>query len=103
MCFGQVALWASSNNCTNCFSFSPTAISLNSMSGVLNMHEECDAACSRYLGMAMIIPNRLWHNDPAMMRSMIRLICNSKIKGEVSSGSLLSNLGIQDMVVVLCT
>ena len=42
---------------------------------------------------------RLRCND----RAMIRWICNVKAKGEVSSDSLLSKLGIQDLDVVLCT
>ena len=36
-------------------------------------------------------------------RAMIRWICNVKTKDEVSSDSLLSKLGIQDLDVVLCT
>ena len=36
-------------------------------------------------------------------RAMIRWICNVKAKDEVSSDSLLSMLGIQDLDVVLCT
>ena len=43
--------------------------------------------------------NRLWRND----RAMIRWICNVKAKDEVSSDSLLTKLGIQDLDVVLCT
>ena len=43
--------------------------------------------------------NRLRHNGCAM----IRWICNVKGKDEVSSGSLLSNPGIHDLDVVLCT
>ena len=41
--------------------------------------------------------NRLRHYD----RAMIRWICNVKAKDEVSSDSLLSKLGIQDLDVVL--
>ena len=41
--------------------------------------------------------NRLWCNDCAM----IRWICNVKVNDEVSSYSLLSNLGLQDIDVVL--
>ena len=37
--------------------------------------------------------NRLRRND----RAMIRWICNVKAKDEVSSDSLLSKLGIQDL------
>ena len=43
--------------------------------------------------------NCLQHND----RAMIRWICNVKAKDEVSSDSLLTKLGIQDLDVVLCT
>ena len=43
--------------------------------------------------------NRLRLND----RAMIRWICNVKAKDEVSSDSLLSKLGIQDLDVVLRT
>ena len=43
--------------------------------------------------------NRLRRNDLAM----IRWICNVKAKDEVSSDSLLSKLGIQDLDVVLRT
>ena len=43
--------------------------------------------------------NRLWRND----RAMIRWICNVKAKDEVSSDSLLSKLGIQDLEMVLRT
>ena len=43
--------------------------------------------------------NRLRHND----RAMIRWICKVKAKDEVSSDSLLSKLGIQDLDVVLHT
>ena len=43
--------------------------------------------------------NRLRRND----RAMIRWICNVKAKDEVSSNSLLSKLGIQDLDVVLPT
>ena len=43
--------------------------------------------------------NRLRRND----RAMIRWICNVKAKDEVSSDSLLTKLGIQDLDVVLCT
>ena len=43
--------------------------------------------------------NRLWCND----RAMIRWICNVRAKDEVSSDSLLTKLGIQDLDVVLCT
>ena len=42
---------------------------------------------------------RLWRND----RAMIRWICNVKAKDEVSSDSLLTKLGIQDLDVVLRT
>ena len=41
--------------------------------------------------------NRLRRND----RAMIRWICNVKAKDEVSSDSLLTKLGIQDLDVVL--
>ena len=43
--------------------------------------------------------NRLQRND----RAMIRWICNVKAKDEVSSDSLLTKLGIQDLDVVLRT
>ena len=43
--------------------------------------------------------NRLWRND----RAMIRWICNVKAKDKVSSDSLLSKLGIQDLNMVLFT
>ena len=43
--------------------------------------------------------NRLRRYD----RAMIRWICNAKAKDEVSSDSLLTKLGIQDLNVVLCT
>ena len=43
--------------------------------------------------------NRLRRNDHAM----IRWICNVKAKDEVSSDSLLSKLGIQDLDMVLRT
>ena len=43
--------------------------------------------------------NRLRRND----RAMIRCICNVRAKGEVSSDSLLTKLGIQDLDVVLST
>ena len=42
---------------------------------------------------------RLRHND----RAMIRWICNVRAKDEVSSDSLLTKLGIQDLDVVLRT
>ena len=41
--------------------------------------------------------NRHWHNEHAM----IRWICNVKAKDKVSSDSLLTKLGIQDLDVVL--
>ena len=43
--------------------------------------------------------NRLRCND----RAMIRWICNVRAKDDVSSDSLLTKLGIQDLDVVLCT
>ena len=43
--------------------------------------------------------NRLRRND----RAMIHWICNVRAKDEVSSDSLLTKLGIQDLDVVLCT
>ena len=43
--------------------------------------------------------NRLRRND----RAMIRWICNVKAKDEVSSDSLLSKLGFQDLEMVLRT
>ena len=43
--------------------------------------------------------SRLRRND----RAMIRWICNVKVKDEVSSDSLLTKLGIQDLDVVLRT
>ena len=42
---------------------------------------------------------RLWRND----RAMIRWICNVNAKDKVSSDSLLTKLGIQDLDVVLRT
>ena len=59
---------------------------------------ECDAACSRDLGHEGGY-NRLRRND----RAMIRWICNVRAKDEVSSDSLLTKLGIQDLDVVLRT
>ena len=49
--------------------------------------------------MTAAILNRLRRND----RAMIRWICNVKAKDEVSSDSLLSKLGIQDLNMVLFT
>ena len=49
--------------------------------------------------MAVSIPNNLGCYD----RAMVRRICNVKKKDEISSGSLVSNLGIQVMDVVLHT
>ena len=43
--------------------------------------------------------NRVWRND----RAMICWICNVKAKDKVSSDSLLSKLGIQDLDMVLRT
>ena len=43
--------------------------------------------------------NRLRRNE----HTMIRWICNDKAKDEVSSDSLLTKLGIQDLDVVFCT
>ena len=43
--------------------------------------------------------NRLRRND----RAMIHWICNVKAKDKVSSDSILTKLGIQDLDVVLCT
>ena len=43
--------------------------------------------------------NRLRRND----RAMIHRICNVKAKDEVSSDSLLSKLGTQDLEMVLIT
>ena len=43
--------------------------------------------------------NRLRGNDHAM----IRWICNVKVKDEISSDSLLTKIGIQDLDVVLLT
>ena len=40
--------------------------------------------------------NRLWRND----RAMVCWICNVRAKDEVSSDSLLTKLGIQDLDVV---
>ena len=60
------------------------------------MCKECDATCSRDLGHEGQTLNRLRRND----RAMIRWICNVK---EVSSDSLLTKLGIQDLDVVLST
>ena len=63
------------------------------------MCEECDAICSRDLGHEADTLNRLRRND----RAMICWICNVKAKDEVSSDSLLTKLGIQDLDVVLRT
>ena len=63
------------------------------------MYEECDAACSRDLGMKVDTLNRLRRND----RAMIRWICNVRAKDQVSSDSLLTKLGIQDLDVALRT
>ena len=49
--------------------------------------------------MKVAILNRMRRND----RAMIRWICNVKAKVEVSSDSLLSKLGIQDLDMVLRT
>ena len=49
--------------------------------------------------MKVDIPNRLRRND----RAMICWICNVRAKDEVSSDSLLTKLGIQDLDVVLRT
>ena len=43
--------------------------------------------------------NRLWRND----RVMMHWICNVKAKDEISSESLLTKLGIQDLDFVLRT
>ena len=63
------------------------------------MCEECDATCSRDLGHEADTLNCLRRND----RAMIRWICNVKAKDDVSSDSLLTKLGIQDLDVVLRT
>ena len=47
----------------------------DSISYVFNMHKECDASCSRYLDIVVIIPSRLWHND----RAIIRWICKYRL------------------------
>ena len=49
--------------------------------------------------MTAVTLNRLRRID----RAMIRWICNVKAKDQVSSDSLLSKLGIQDLEMVLCT
>ena len=49
--------------------------------------------------MTAVTLNRLRQND----RAMIRWICNVKAKDQVSSDSLLSKLGIQDLEMVLRT
>ena len=49
--------------------------------------------------MKAVTLNRLRRND----RAMIRWICNVKAQDEVSSDSLLTKLGIQDLDVVLRT
>ena len=51
--------------------------------------------------MTAAILNRLWQNDRAYI--MICWICNVKAKDKVSSDSLLSKLGIQDLDMVLRT
>ena len=63
------------------------------------MRKECDAACSRDLGHDSSYTEPSAAND----RAMIRWICNVKAKDEVSSDSLLSKLGIQNLDVVLRT
>ena len=65
-------------------------------SSVLIMLQECDAACSRDLGHEGGYTEMLLRNDCAM-------ICNVKTKEEVSSESLLTKLGMQDLDVVLRT
>ena len=61
------------------------------------MCEECDATCSSDLG------HEGGYTEPSPDRAMIRWICNVKAKDEVSSDSLLTKLGIQDLNVVLRT
>ena len=63
------------------------------------MRENCDAACSIDLGHKVNSLNRPRHYNHAM----IHWIWFVKAKDEVISGSLLSNLGIQDLDLVLCT
>ena len=88
MCLGQVPPTAPPSHkpqCAPCYQ----------RPGVINMCKECDAACSRDLSTL----NRLRGNDHAM----ICCFCNVKAKDEVSSDSLLSKLGIQDLDMVLHT
>ena len=64
------------------------------------MCEECDTACSRDLGHEGVDTlNCLRRN----YRAMLHWICNVRAKDEVSSDSLLTKLGIQDLDVVLRT
>ena len=58
----------------------------------------CKCAWGKFRQLLPLL-NRLRRND----RAMIRLICNVKAKDEVSSDSLLTKLGIQDLDVVLRT
>ena len=63
------------------------------------MCEECDVASTETWAMKVDTLNRLRRND----RAMICWICNVRAKDEVSSDSLLTKLGIQDLDVVLCS
>ena len=66
-------------------------------SSVFNLCEKFNAAWAETWAMAVATPNRLRHNDCAM----ICWICNVKANDEVSSDSLLSKLGLQAIDVVL--
>ena len=90
MCLGQIPPTASPSH-----QWQPAAS--DPRSGVFNMCEKCDAA--ETMAMKVDTLNRLRRND----RAMICWICIVKAKDEVSSDSLLSKLGIQDLDVVHLT
>ena len=87
----------------NCFPFSPTAI-CPFWPEVRCTHHVRGVWCCMQQTWAMKMDtlnrlNCLRRND----RAMIRWICNVRAKDEVSSDSLLTKLGIQDLDVVLRT
>ena len=84
----------------SCFPFSPTAI-CPFWPEVRCTHHVWGVSCCMQQTWAMKADtlNRLQRNDHAM----IRWICNVRTKDEVSSDSLLTKLGIQDLEVVLRT
>ena len=59
----------------------------------------CEECAAETWAMKVDTLNRLRRND----RAMNRWICNVRAKDEVSSDSLLTKLGIQDLDVVLRT